>query len=86
MDTDKDYKAIRLLGLFSTLLSVVSLALWIWCTFRAAPASALSLAQLMWVVFGLVGGLATRVASIVDRQSDEIADLRRLLSERASRA
>ncbi len=79
---DNDYKAIRLLGFFSLFLSVVFLATWVWYRFTAGPSTGATLAQLMWLVLGLLGVLATKVASILDAQADEIADLRRRLAER----
>jgi len=81
MDQDTDYRVIRYLGFFSLLVSACLLAIWVWYVFRAEP-SAASLAPVTWFVFLLFGTVTTRVASVLDRQADEIADLRRLLAER----
>jgi len=81
MDQDMDYRMIRLLGFFSLLLSALFLAIWAWYIFRG-ESSAAGLAPVTWFVFFLFGTVTTRVASVLDRQADEIADLRRLLAER----
>ena len=77
-----DYKAIRFLAFFSIVLSAVFLTVWIWYRFGSGGSTeSPAMAQSMWFVLLIVGSLAERVASVLERQADEIAALRRLVAE-----
>jgi len=77
------YKGIRLVGFLSALMMLLLLGASIWEAFGggARPASNPS-TQGLWMAFFFLSLLATRVGSILETQADEIANLKRQLTER----